>query len=206
MIIADDLIVVVRQQLGLPRLYELHSQPHLIYNSFLAGQANRLQTVQERFQSSYVGSFSRRIRDVDGANDVALLKELYRRDAEGVIRLFESQPSLHSNPSALAEYIKALVEVDRLDESALLKTLQKVCMIDRLVRYTFEDRSLVIESQKFCHNGPLAVTVAGIAAVSLAVHMALADCVGHGITSFPGIFGVSVMPSIFVVDPQFLYI
>ncbi|RWR72581.1 Peptidase M41 [Cinnamomum micranthum f. kanehirae] len=57
---------------------------------------------------------------------LAILKELYRRnDAEGVIKLFESQPSLHSNPSALAEYVKALVKVDRLDESSLLKTLQR---------------------------------------------------------------------------------
>ena len=54
-----------------------------------------------------------------------MLKELYRSDPEGVIRIFESQPSLHSNPSALAEYVKALVKVDRLDESSLLKTLQR---------------------------------------------------------------------------------
>lgn len=54
-----------------------------------------------------------------------MLKELYRSDAEGVIRIFESQPSLHSNPSAVAEYVKALVKVDRLDESLLLKTLQR---------------------------------------------------------------------------------
>lgn len=65
------------------------------------------------------------MRDLDGANDVSLFKELYRSDPEGVIRLFESQPSLHSNQLALAEYVKALVKVDRLDESALLKTLQR---------------------------------------------------------------------------------
>ncbi|XP_058068679.1 ATP-dependent zinc metalloprotease FTSH 4, mitochondrial-like isoform X2 [Magnolia sinica] len=59
-------------------------------------------------------------------NDVAFLRELHaRNDAEGVIELFESRPSLHSNPSALAEYVKALVKVDRLDESSLLKTLQR---------------------------------------------------------------------------------
>lgn len=58
-------------------------------------------------------------------NDVALLKEIYKNDPERVIRLFESQPSLHSNPSALAEYVKALVKVDRLDQSTLLETLQR---------------------------------------------------------------------------------
>lgn len=77
--------------------------------------------IQERYQSS----FSRRLRDVDGASDTALLKELYRSDSQGVIRLFESQPSLHSNPAALSEYIKALVSVDRLDGSELLRTLQR---------------------------------------------------------------------------------
>lgn len=91
--------------------------------SLLAG--NRLGNFHERFQSSYVGSFARRARDTDGPNDVMLLKELYRSDPERVIRLFESQPSLHSNPSALAEYVKALVKVDRLDQSTLFKTLQR---------------------------------------------------------------------------------
>ncbi|KAJ8512625.1 hypothetical protein OPV22_003059 [Ensete ventricosum] len=86
---------------------------------------NRLGNFHERFQSSYVGSFARRVRDTDGPNDVMLLKELYRSDPERVIRLFESQPSLHSNPSALAEYVKALVKVDRLDQSTLFKTLQR---------------------------------------------------------------------------------
>ena len=81
---------------------------------------------QERFHSSYVGSFARRIRDRDGSSDAAYLKELYHQnDPEAVIRLFESQPLLHSNTSALAEYMKALVKVDRLDESELLKTLQR---------------------------------------------------------------------------------
>ncbi|PSR91319.1 ATP-dependent zinc metalloprotease FTSH 4 like [Actinidia chinensis var. chinensis] len=87
---------------------------------------NRLLSAQERFQSSYASSFARRVRDRDGSNDVAYLNELsHRNDPEAVIRLFESQPSLHSNTSALAEYMKALVKVDRLDESELLKTLQR---------------------------------------------------------------------------------
>ncbi|XP_042509020.1 ATP-dependent zinc metalloprotease FTSH 4, mitochondrial-like isoform X2 [Macadamia integrifolia] len=87
---------------------------------------SRLLDVQQRCLSSYVGSFARRAHEAGGATDATLLKELYRRsDPEGVIRLFESQPSLHYNPNALAEYVKALVKVDRLDESELLKTLQR---------------------------------------------------------------------------------
>lgn len=83
-----------------------------------------------RFQSSYVGSFARRVRERDEFNDVAQLRELFRRnDPEAVIRIFESSPSMHSNPSALTEYIKALVKVDRLDNSELVRTLQRgVCM------------------------------------------------------------------------------
>ncbi|KAK4787823.1 hypothetical protein SAY86_011656 [Trapa natans] len=58
--------------------------------------------------------------------EVAHLKELYHRnDPEALIRLFESQPSLHSSPSAVAEYVKALVKVDRLDDRELVKTLQR---------------------------------------------------------------------------------
>ncbi|KAL7112231.1 hypothetical protein ACP275_05G139200 [Erythranthe tilingii] len=74
--------------------------------------------------SRYFGGLSRRLHYNDRTSDAAYLKELYyRNDPEAVIRLFESQPSLHYNQSALAEYVKALVKVDRLDESELLKTL-----------------------------------------------------------------------------------
>lgn len=87
---------------------------------------NRLAGSQRRFQSSYVGGFGRRARDADGGSEGAYLRDLYRRnDPETVIRAFESQPSLHSSPAAVAEYVKALVKVDRLDGSELLRTLQK---------------------------------------------------------------------------------
>jgi len=42
-----------------------------------------------------------------------------------MIRVFESQPFLHNSPSALFKYTIALVKVDRLDESELLKTLRR---------------------------------------------------------------------------------
>lgn len=101
----------------------------LVARSYLISQrfgGNRPSGTHERFHSSYVGSLARRIRDTNGSNDLAYLKELgHRNDPEAVIRLFESQPSLHSNPSALSEYVKALVKVDRLDESELVRTLQR---------------------------------------------------------------------------------
>lgn len=85
----------------------------------------RIRNLQERNQSSYIGSLARRMRDLDAPSESSLLKEIYRSDPERVIQIFESQPSLHSNPQALSEYVKALVKVDRLDESTLLKTLQR---------------------------------------------------------------------------------
>lgn len=96
-------------------------------NSFLIIIAgNTVFNTQERFQSSYVRSFARRARELDEVNELAYLKELsMRNDPEEVIRLFESTPSLHSNSSALSEYVKSLVKVGRLDESELLKTLQR---------------------------------------------------------------------------------
>ena len=90
-------------------------------NKFGDRAGNRLLGAQERFQSSYLSSIARRARDADEASEVAYLKELYHQnDPEAVIRVFESQPSLHNSPSALSEYVKALVKVDRLDESQLL--------------------------------------------------------------------------------------
>lgn len=69
---------------------------------------SRLVESHRRFQSSYIGSFGR-----------------HSNDPESVIRNFESQPALHSSPAAVVEYVKALVKVDRLDESELLRTLQR---------------------------------------------------------------------------------
>jgi ATP-dependent metalloprotease len=88
---------------------------------------------------------ARRVRDVDEASEVAHLKELYHRnDPEAVIRLFESQPSLHSNSSALSEYVKALVKVDRLDESELLKTLQRGWYRNRVVPFLLINSSPIL--------------------------------------------------------------
>ncbi|PWZ30616.1 ATP-dependent zinc metalloprotease FTSH 5, mitochondrial [Zea mays] len=113
-----------------------HRPAKAIYNELVASSplgvlrsditsGARIKHLQERNQSSYIGSLARRVRDLESPSGTSLLKEIYRSDPERVIQIFESQPSLHSNPAALSEYVKALVRVDRLDESALLKTLQR---------------------------------------------------------------------------------
>uniref|UniRef100_A0A2P2LWN4 AAA+ ATPase domain-containing protein n=1 Tax=Rhizophora mucronata TaxID=61149 RepID=A0A2P2LWN4_RHIMU len=117
---------VSTHQSDLGQLKNLLVRAYFPINRFGGGAGNKLFNAEKRFQSSYVGNLARRVRDADEASEVAHLKELYHRnDPEAVIRHFESQPSLHSNPSALAEYVKALVRVDRLDDSQLLKTLQR---------------------------------------------------------------------------------
>ncbi|KAK6927271.1 LOW QUALITY PROTEIN: ATPase, AAA-type, core [Dillenia turbinata] len=119
---------VSRQQSELGQLRYLFGGPHLSATQKLVSGigGNRLSNVQERFRSSYAGSLGRGIRDLDGGYEFASLRELYRQnDPEAVIRIFENNPSLHSNPSALAEYVRALVKVDRLDESELFRTLQR---------------------------------------------------------------------------------
>ncbi|GMN36011.1 hypothetical protein TIFTF001_005681 [Ficus carica] len=129
---------VSRNRSGLEQFKVVLSRSCLPLQKFTGGGGNRLVNSQGRFQSSYVGNLARRVRDVEEVNEVAHLKELYRRnDPDAVIRSFESQPSLHSNPAALAEYVKALVKVERLDGSELLKTLQR-----GISKYAREEESL----------------------------------------------------------------
>ncbi|CAI7863291.1 unnamed protein product [Closterium sp. NIES-54] len=56
---------------------------------------------------------------------VAWLAEMARHSPEEAIRAFEASAQLQAAPGALAEYVRALVAVDRLDGSALLATLQR---------------------------------------------------------------------------------
>ncbi|KAL6618656.1 hypothetical protein ACP70R_033795 [Stipagrostis hirtigluma subsp. patula] len=113
-----------------------HRSANAIYNELAAsfpsraprsdtGAGSVLRNLQERYRSSYVGSFTRRIQELSSPSQSSLVKEIYRSDPERVIQIFESHPSLHSNTAALSEYVKALVTVDRLEESPLLKTLQR---------------------------------------------------------------------------------
>ncbi|KAL9330736.1 hypothetical protein ACSQ67_000346 [Phaseolus vulgaris] len=117
---------VARRQSKFGQIQSVFATSYFSVSKFRHGAGNRFLGAQERFQSSYLGSIARRARDADEAAEVAYLKELYHQnDPEAVIRVFESQPSLHNSPSALSEYVKALVKVDRLDESELLKTLRR---------------------------------------------------------------------------------
>ncbi|CAJ1972888.1 unnamed protein product [Sphenostylis stenocarpa] len=117
---------VARRQSKFRQIQSVFATSYSSVNKFGDRAGNRLLGAQERFQSSYLGSIARRARDADEAAEVAYLKELFHQnDPEAVIRVFESQPSLHNSPSALSEYVKALVKVDRLDESELLKTLRR---------------------------------------------------------------------------------
>lgn len=124
-------------------LFILNSENDLsICRTFFFFAGNRLLNAERRYQSSYVGNLARRVRDTEEASELAHLKELYHRnDPEAVIRLFESQPSLHANPSALSEYVKALVRVDRLDDSELIKTLHRGNCGNRVLLFimTFAD-------------------------------------------------------------------
>ncbi|XP_027353632.1 ATP-dependent zinc metalloprotease FTSH 4, mitochondrial-like isoform X1 [Abrus precatorius] len=114
---------VARHQSEFGQVRSLLARSYLSVNKL---EGNRLFCSQERFQSSYVGNLARRVRDANESCEIAHLKELYHRnDPEAVIRAFESQPSLHTNPSALSEYVKALVKVDRLDQNELLKALRR---------------------------------------------------------------------------------
>lgn len=98
----------------------------LVAGTFFEGQSRRM--------SSYRNNFARRLEQIETEaaskfdseeKQVQLLRELNRVDPESVIRWFESRPLPQHSSAAMAEYVKALVKVDRLDESALLKTLQR---------------------------------------------------------------------------------
>ncbi|KAM0070519.1 putative peptidase M41, AAA+ ATPase domain, ATPase, AAA-type, core, peptidase, FtsH [Helianthus debilis subsp. tardiflorus] len=128
MVLKRFLVEVSKQRPKLGLAKSLYTRSYIASQKFRSEAAYKLPNGQRRLQSSYVGSFARKFRDrdVDGSSNAAYLRELYHRnDPEAVIRLFESQPSLHTNLSALKEYVKALVKVDRLDESELLRTLQR---------------------------------------------------------------------------------
>ncbi|KAM0933547.1 putative peptidase M41, AAA+ ATPase domain, ATPase, AAA-type, core, peptidase, FtsH [Dioscorea sansibarensis] len=102
---------------------EIHGRSCLVCGKVESG--NIVRNIQRRFKSGSVGNFAYKARTVEGASEASLIKRSNRSDPEGVIRLFEGQPQLHSNPSAVAEYVRALIKVDRLDECLLLKTLQR---------------------------------------------------------------------------------
>jgi ATP-dependent metalloprotease len=150
-----------------------HRPTKAIYNELVASSplgtlrsevtaGARIRNLQERNQSSYIGSLARRVRDLDSPSETSLLKEIYRSDPERVIQIFESQPSLHSNPAALSEYVKALVRVDRLDESTLLKTLQRGVAASTRVEESFSSIPALIGAGQATKDGVLGTANAPI--------------------------------------------
>lgn len=106
-----------------------------------------VQGSHRRQMSSY-SNYIRKLEQLDreaaskfdlDEKQASILKELNKVDPEGVVRWFESRPLVTQSSAALAEYVKALVKVDRLDESALLKTLHQglhiVLSTKRTLRY-----------------------------------------------------------------------
>ena len=113
---------------------------------------NIVRNIQKRFKSGSVGNFAYKARTVEGASEASLIKRSNRSDPEGVIRLFEGQPQLHSNPSAVAEYVRALIKVDRLDECLLLKTLQRGEQFGLLLCANISARQLWFQQHFFVHS------------------------------------------------------
>ncbi|XP_024378102.1 ATP-dependent zinc metalloprotease FTSH 5, mitochondrial [Physcomitrium patens] len=108
-------------------LYRLRS-----HSAGLQNEGRTLSGGQRRRMSSYTSNYARRLEQSEAGSkldsevkQVSLLKQLNRVDPESVIRWFESRPLPHHSSAAMAEYVKALVKVDRLDDSALLRTLQR---------------------------------------------------------------------------------
>ncbi|KAM0901651.1 hypothetical protein ACQ4PT_019817 [Festuca glaucescens] len=95
-------------------IHNLKSQPLLNSNAVARNTTTAagsvLRNLQQRYRSSFVGQ---RIRGLH-SDTASLPKEFYRSDPERVIRNFKRQPSLHSNPSALSDYVKAVVNLELL--------------------------------------------------------------------------------------------
>jgi ATP-dependent metalloprotease len=59
-----------------------------------------------------------------GDSRFPLVQDLNRRDPEAVVRQYEGG-QVPASEATLAEYVKALGKLDRLDGSALIRTLQQ---------------------------------------------------------------------------------
>ncbi|XP_029129864.1 uncharacterized protein LOC109816369 isoform X2 [Cajanus cajan] len=116
---------VARRQSKFGQIKSVFVRSNFSVSKFGDSAGNRFSCAQKGFQSSYLGSIARRAPDADEAAEVSYKEFYHQNDPEAVIRVFESHPSLHNSASALSEYVKALVKVDRLDESELLKTLRR---------------------------------------------------------------------------------
>lgn len=75
------------------------------------------------------------------------LRELNRRgDSEAVVRIFEGG-QVASSEATLGEYVKALVAVDRLDTSSLIRTLQ---VVPNIMKHVFVTTARRLTRWKLC--------------------------------------------------------
>ncbi|KAH7430830.1 hypothetical protein KP509_08G016800 [Ceratopteris richardii] len=81
---------------------------------------------KDRAYSSYIDNLARKLKQADNYAEAALLREYNKTDPEYVIHWYERSPPYQwYKPAFLAEYLKALVKVDKLDEHELLATLKE---------------------------------------------------------------------------------
>ncbi|KAI5065464.1 hypothetical protein GOP47_0020159 [Adiantum capillus-veneris] len=84
------------------------------------------QHFQERAYSGYIDSLAKRLKQSEDSAEIALLKDFNKTNPEYVIHWYERcPPHQWYKPAFLAEYLKALVKVDKLDEHELLMTLKE---------------------------------------------------------------------------------
>lgn len=77
-----------------------------------SGAGSMLINLQEGYRARFAGQSVRRCLHSD-ATAASLHGEFDSNFAERVIHNFERQPSLHSNPSALSDYVKAVVRLEQ---------------------------------------------------------------------------------------------
>jgi hypothetical protein len=68
-----------------------------------------------------------------GDSHCPLVQDLNRRDPEAVVRQYEGG-QVPASEATLAEYVKALGKLDRLDGSALIRTLQQGALVSPTCR------------------------------------------------------------------------
>ncbi|MCO5612746.1 hypothetical protein L7F22_067015 [Adiantum nelumboides] len=94
--------------------------------SLFARYGKGYQHHQERAYSGYIDNLAKRLKGSEDSAEIALLKDFNKTNPEYVILWYErSPPHQWYKPAFLAEYLKALVKVDKLDEHELLATLKE---------------------------------------------------------------------------------
>ncbi|KAH7298157.1 hypothetical protein KP509_25G029600 [Ceratopteris richardii] len=87
---------------------------------------SRKGILKDRKYSGITENLTRKLKHTDSSAEIALSREYNKVNPNSVIVWYErSSPQKWYKPAFLAEYLKALVKVDKLDEHELLVTLRK---------------------------------------------------------------------------------